>query len=805
MKRWLLLGLCVVFSACQQKQKTIHSLLDYLPNNALLVVKSSSFNSLREYTKQHQAARAIGVVFPSFFEQLDKLPANTNGQLSYHPEGKDRLSYLWITYQKPFFADSVAADTLTYDKIQLYHLKTDPPIYYASWDSLHISSSSKILIESSIRLRTVANPVDASLSQLYNSATDDHTIFVQREIAPYFNTLFDNIEPLPWTEWNSWTACVPSVNEHGFYLRAYGLLDPAGSSRLSAIANQEQPLQQLGEHVPANAHTIHAFAYHHATFEKAARRFQAIHNKPESTIDSLFVNATQVAQVKLGENQVLIIKNEGEANDILAMLTRQAKAQYNTNGNTIFEFSDQHSKTDLFFSSSKKRKYAHAALFDNHIYLGDSKTGLESVLTDLEKEDVLAANSLFESYAKTLPKRSSIWSWAAPTYFETHIKKTVPAISKKEFKDFRQLDYVGVVEGDVFYITLSIQKPSDQATKIQSVERSGTAALDTSLIWGPYAVLNHQTQALEWVVQDEKNNLLLLDVSGRELWKKQLNGPILGDIQQVDIYRNKRLQLAFTTDKSFQVLDRNGNEVSGFTRQGMAPSSTFSLFDYDKQRDYRILLSSGNTLEMYNRQMKKVNGWQKSKLSTSLAYVPKHIRIGNRDYISLVYKSGKVELLHRTGKTRINIPNDVQLTQDIYPYKEGFVSLDNKNRLVEISTSGKITRKALPFETRYWLTANKNTLVTLTENKVTINNQLVELDFGVFAPPQIQIVNNKTYILIWDNQAGKIYVFNNDAILLDSFPVSGDRWAMLGQGAPGSAIYLATRNNKRELRFYRMP
>ena len=111
----------------------------------------------------------------------------------------------------------------------------------------------------------------------------------------------------------------------------------------------------------------------------------------------------------------------------------------------------------------------------------------------------------------------------------------------------------------------------------------------------------------------------------------------------------------------------------------------------------------------------------------------------------------------------------------------------------------------MPFETRYTLEANKNTLVTQTENKITINNQLVELDFGVYAPPQIQVVNNRTYILIWDNQSGKVYVFNRDAKLLDSFPVIGEGWAMLGQGTPGSAVYLAAQNNNKELRFYRMP
>jgi hypothetical protein len=378
----------------------------------------------------------------------------------------------------------------------------------------------------------------------------------------------------------------------------------------------------------------------------------------------------------------------------------------------------------------------------------------------------------------------------------------MPALRKVALGAFRQADYVGTVEGEVFYVALSLQKPNDEGKKAQAVELAGTATFNTPVSWGPYAVLNHKTQALEWVVQDEENQLYLLDTTGEEIWKKQLDGAILGPVYQVDLYRNKRLQLAFTTEKSFQVLDRNGNPVSGYNKKGMRTSSTLGIFDYG---NYRLVLSSGNTLSMYDRSMKKVSGWRKTKLKSALKYPPKHIRIGNRDYIALVQKSGKGELLHRTGKTRIKIPTDVKLTQEIYPYQSGFVSIDDKNRLVQISTTGKLTKTALPFETRYTIAANRNTLVTLTENKVSINDQLVELDFGVYAPPQIQVVNNRTYILIWDNQSDKVYVFNRDAKLLDSFPVIGRKWAMLGQAVPGSAIYLAAQNNKQELRIYKMP
>ena len=128
--------LCLIVGACQQQQTASTSLLNYLPNNALVVVKSESFASMQTHANAHVAATAIANVFPSFFSQLDAVAENTSGQLSFHPEGKDKLSYLWITHQKPPRIDSIVADTLTYAKTQLLQLNTSPPTYYATWDWL---------------------------------------------------------------------------------------------------------------------------------------------------------------------------------------------------------------------------------------------------------------------------------------------------------------------------------------------------------------------------------------------------------------------------------------------------------------------------------------------------------------------------------------------------------------------------------------------------------------------------------------------------------------------------------------------
>ena len=63
------------------------------------------------------------------------------------------------------------------------------------------------------------------------------------------------------------------------------------------------------------------------------------------------------------------------------------------------------------------------------------------------------------------------------------------------------------------------------------------------------------------MVQDNKNILYLISNEGEIIWEKDLKSKIIGDIFQIDLYKNGRLQYAFNTEKSLMILDKNGKEV----------------------------------------------------------------------------------------------------------------------------------------------------------------------------------------------------------------------------------------------------
>ena len=52
-----------------------------------------------------------------------------------------------------------------------------------------------------------------------------------------------------------------------------------------------------------------------------------------------------------------------------------------------------------------------------------------------------------------------------------------------------------------------------------------------------------------------------------------------------------------------------------------------SVFDYDKNRNYRFVLAQDKRLLMYDNKGKRVRGFTRTQLKAPLMHPPKHFRI----------------------------------------------------------------------------------------------------------------------------------------------------------------------------------
>jgi outer membrane protein assembly factor BamB len=135
--------------------------------------------------------------------------------------------------------------------------------------------------------------------------------------------------------------------------------------------------------------------------------------------------------------------------------------------------------------------------------------------------------------------------------------------------------------------------------------------LESRVITKPKFVVNHYTGDMEIFVQDDRHNVYLLNNSGRVLWKQKIDGQILSDIYQIDYYKNGKLQFLFNTGEQLHLLDRNGNYVERYPVKLRSPATNgLALFDYEKNRDYRIFLAAEDKgVYLYDKEGSIVKGW----------------------------------------------------------------------------------------------------------------------------------------------------------------------------------------------------
>lgn len=170
----------------------------------------------------------------------------------------------------------------------------------------------------------------------------------------------------------------------------------------------------------------------------------------------------------------------------------------------------------------------------------------------------------------------------------------------------------------------------------------------------PDLVINHTNQTREVLVQDTSHRIHLISATGKLLWSRQLDGPILGAAHQVDRFRNGKLQLLLNSARSLYLIDRNGKDLGGFPITFPAPAKApLSVFDYDNTREYRVLVPlADGRIHNWGVDGAPVQGWERPAPGGRVNTAVEHLRIRGKDHLLVVTDEGLVKLYDRRGASR---------------------------------------------------------------------------------------------------------------------------------------------------------
>jgi hypothetical protein len=313
---------------------------------------------------------------------------------------------------------------------------------------------------------------------------------------------------------------------------------------------------------------------------------------------------------------------------------------------------------------------------------------------------------------------------------------------------------------------------STEKKEVREIENSNLFKVSFSdpIIVGPFIVKNHINQNEEIIVQDINNILYLIDSSGKIAWSKQIDKKILNKVIQVDSYKNGRLQYVFSTESQLYMLDRKGRDVGKFPLQfNDKITLPISVFDYDNNKNYRICITQGNELFMFDSKGIFVNGF-KYKKQDQIITSPKHFRIQNKDLIVFKTKS-KFNIINRRGDIRIKLKSDIKFSNDyIYSYQNNLVSTSNNNDIVKIDLKGNIDKIKEDNSNKIFIVSNDDFISYLINNSIKTRKNKIDLEFGNYS--NLGMLENKKniFISLYNEQSKELYLFDEKLFPVPNFP-----------------------------------
>lgn len=303
---------------------------------------------------------------------------------------------------------------------------------------------------------------------------------------------------------------------------------------------------------------------------------------------------------------------------------------------------------------------SYAALWNSHVYFSKSYAELSEVLTELKNGTLIDQNESFMLYKNQhFSDDYNYLIYCSPEQFKN--RSPYFDFSKengeKSFENFRHMFLSYSADKAQFKFRFHLLNESEKRTKEQNV--LWTLQLDTLSKSTAAGFVNHINGENELVIQDENNVLYLINAKGTVVWKKQLNEKILSQIYIVDIYKKNKYQMLFSGKRHLHLIDRNGNYVEKYpVRLASDASNVLSVFDYDKDKEYRLFIACENkNIYNYNIHGEKQEKFTIVKTDDEVQLPIEYITVGPSDYLVALDKEGKIYTFSRKGLGRIGLRN----------------------------------------------------------------------------------------------------------------------------------------------------
>ncbi|MBL4706607.1 MAG: hypothetical protein JKY54_18910, partial [Flavobacteriales bacterium] len=438
-------------------------------------------------------------------------------------------------------------------------------------------------------------------------------------------------------------------------------------------------------------------------------------------------------------------------------------------------------------------------IIDDYVYFSSNLKTAKQIISAINTGRVIANDDGFSRFfsEKFSEQSNFIYYSNLPfgqngltQFFSSELNKNIES-SEHVFNGFNRFGWqVSANDNNLVYHNISVSYHSGENQLIANNDL-WEIQLDTTITRHPQLLKNHRTETEEVFVQDISNQIYLLSSAGNLKWKKQIDGIIIGDVRQIDVYANNKNQMLFNTKNKIYLLDINGNHVKGFPINLPAfATNSLNVFDYQNDHNYRILVGTeGGKVYNFDKEGQLVKGWQFAGATSNISSEIVHYVMANKDYICFHDETGKIHVLDRRGVSRYEVKTNLSLgaippaliqgrsigtTKYIYTDSTGdllSLQFDGVEKIIKKdSTGSQSTFSLIDYESD----GQQNLLI-----KTASNIEIVGLDLTLRRFFQTNLTTHPHYI----NYNGVNYFYhleNNEINLLNEY---GDSFSEFPQNA----------------------
>ena len=772
------------------------------------------------------------------FKDLTQQPILT----SVHLSGANNYNFIYyinlpIDYSEEKLIQKIKTSTKSnlskrvYDDVNIYSTKSTPnqKITFTLYKNILSFSYSSILIEDVIRQLNAKTSLkdNPNFSKILKTSgqAEDGNIYINNA---NFSKLLDQFISLKAKKYNSnftnyanWTELDIKIKPNSLMLNGFTYADNEVNNNFLSLFKQQKPQAANAQKiVPSNVALFYHYGFSNSKAFFDQRRLLLKSKNQLFNYQKFIDHQSEAYGIDIEEE---LLNNVG--NELAVIITEPLSDDFTHNQFILFQTNDlDKTKADLenmaqklnaepyhvsaykdfpIFKIDLKDVFTHLfekpfininspyyTFIDDYVIFGQSENAIKTFVSDYTNKKTLSKDDNFQDFSDHLSSDANLSVYVniarSVNLFKAYAKKDFIPLFDEKLELFRKFEavafQVNTEKNNLYYNNIYL--------KYNPVYKKDTRSLwelelDTLIERAPELVKNHKTGTQEIFAQDAAHKIYLISNTGKVIWTKQLQNSIIGDVKQLDVYKNNKLQLLFNTKNKIYLLDRNGKNVEKYPiKLKSEASNSISPLDYNKNRNYRIVIGcKDNMVYNYNVQGSLVDGWKYEAIESYANQKIWHFDLAGKDYIVVVLKNGHTKIVERSGKDRLTITKKLPLGENETYLKVGR-SL-SKTYLAKVDTNGVLTKIFLNNKTasivfkkiapKTTFNLLRNQFVFTKDNSISVfdNEQNLiydtEMETMINTTPHL-LINGKIGFATTDNQ---IYILNKEGNIDTGFPLQG--------------------------------